>query len=348
MRLKFLIVLLVLPYCCFSQTKTDSLLIGSWKCTGYEMQNKFYPASGTIDQISFFLDHVYQQTYSRNADTSQSIYAGNWKISDDQTSIGFLNRHLIPNRKNIKMNDDWNEITSLSDSILILGGYEGKIRIYKTYRKTEIQNRIADEYTAPPVVAAQPVYRNAYLVNSAHPKKKIKVVSKNDGINFKYTTIPNDTSEYKTIITCSGSVKDINDSVIYITTYFMNYEQDFPGDSSVRSSVSFNDSNVVKAIPIRNITEISFLKNPRSGINSFGIFLATISTSTVFPVAPAAGIQFNPLRYNLRRYAIVSLCGLAGLTGGLIMTLASDYNYYTIIHQSSEAGKNAWYLQAGN
>ncbi|MFZ1633428.1 MAG: hypothetical protein WAT43_06100, partial [Chitinophagales bacterium] len=107
------------------QSTINTSLLGSWKLTGYEVKKKSWPVTNT-DIISFYSDSVYQVIVSGYiADSLATREAGIWLIDRSENKILYLNRHQIPHPANLTMGDNENKIVEITDSTLVLSGYEG-------------------------------------------------------------------------------------------------------------------------------------------------------------------------------------------------------------------------------
>ncbi len=332
------------------QSTINTSLLGSWKLTGYEMKKKSWPVTNT-DIISFYSDSVYQVIVSGNiTDSLTTREAGIWLIDESQNKILYLNRHQIPHPANLTMGDNENKIVEITDSTLVLSGYEGKDLIYMNYIKIRVVPKIEDNYNLTPELPnnmLKPFY-NLYLVNAADSTKQVLI--NNTAIDLALKARDFDTSviEYQNI-RLNGNLENMTDTSVSLVVWSESINLVLKNGATKKTETDyyFTENWEYRDININNIEYLTYTSPAKETLATIGTIISGYSVFTTLLVAPLVSIKYREGGFNSERYFIWAGAGLAGLTIGFPLLLLTDGKVYSITKYGNTSNEHYWYLKKG-
>lgn len=332
------------------QSTINTSLLGSWKLTGYEMKKKSWPVTNT-DIISFYSDSVYQVIVSGNiTDSLTTREAGIWLIDESQNKILYLNRHQIPHPANLTMGDNENKIVEITDSTLVLSGYEGKDLIYMNYIKILEVPKIEDNYNLTPELPnnmLKPFY-NLYLVNAADSTKQVLI--NNTAIDLALKARDFDTSviEYQNI-RLNGNLENMTDTSVSLVVWSESINLVLKNGATKKTETDyyFTENWEYRDININNIEYLTYTSPAKETLATIGTIISGYSVFTTLLVAPLVSIKYREGGFNSERYFIWAGAGLAGLTIGFPLLLLTDGKVYSITKYGNTSNEHYWYLKKG-
>lgn len=332
------------------QSTINTSLLGSWKLTGYEMKKKSWPVTNT-DIISFYSDSVYQVIVSGNiTDSLTTREAGIWLIDESQNKILYLNRHQIPHPANLTMGDNENKIVEITDSTLVLSGYEGKDLIYMNYIKIRVVPKIEDNYNLTPELPnnmLKPFY-NLYLVNAADSTKQVLI--NNTAIDLALKARDFDTSviEYQNI-RLNGNLENMTDTSVSLVVWSESINLVLKNGATKKTETDyyFTENWEYRDININNIEYPTYTSPAKETLATIGTIISGYSVFTTLLVAPLVSIKYREGGFNSERYFIWAGAGLAGLTIGFPLLLLTDGKVYSITKYGNTSNEHYWYLKKG-
>jgi len=330
------------------QSTINNSLLGSWKLTGYEMKTKSWPVT-TTDIISFYPDSVYQVIVSAYiTDSLATREAGIWLIDQSQNKILYLNRHQIPHPANLTMGDNENKIVEITDSTLVLSGYEGKDLIFMNYIKIPEVTKIEDNYnpTAELPNNMPKSFYNLYLVNAADSTKQILI--NNTAVDLTLKNIDFDTSviEYQHIH-LNGNLENITDTSVSFVVWSesINLELKNGATKNTETEYYFTENWEYRDININNIEYVTYTSPAKETLATIGTIISAYSVITTLLVAPLVSIKYREGGFNSERYFIWAGAGLAGLTIGIPLLILTDGKLYPITKYGNTSNEHYWYLK---
>ncbi len=204
----------------FGQSQQDSAILGSWQFVGYEMNGRLSP-SRAIHNLSFFHDGVYQLEHElpsgNNIDSSSRNIFGHWKLErgKDNVVLSRTRRTLSVQSSLLPIE---HEVVQLTDSLLVLSGYEGNILVLLHYHRIEELPRNEELHRSAAQIgnARQKSPYIFYLILCAGTRKPVQIKPEGD-LHVVLKTSPIDTSIIHSVESkIEGILLDMCDSSITV------------------------------------------------------------------------------------------------------------------------------------
>jgi hypothetical protein len=337
----------------FGQLPSDSALFGSWQLVGHEAKGIFSSTTG-IQILSFFDDGVYQhfQHFPSSTGGESASYnsSGDWVLEQKKGNPILTRTRRIPASFQSLNKPMESGVEILTDSLLVLSGYEGKQLWLSHYRRIEDVPRIAEHHQIPAqeTSASQRSPYALYLVHCAGTRKPVRI--KPEGtLNLAVNTPPVDTTLFTSLkVQMEGSLLNVHDSMITMKLYAENTFIRFSNNSrvSVSNSFYYSDDEEHREILMSDIQSLKYSGPTRYSLNIAGGIITTSSALTLLMVAPLVSIQYKEGGFNADRYFLWAGASLAGLAIGIPLTIFSGTKTYRLSnYHSNTPCPNCWSLE---
>ena len=340
-------LLLVFSSKIWSQKSIDSLLIGSWQLSYYDIKGKV--SNEPLNKIiNFYANHSYQIRMKVNGlDSSAKLVlnkinadAGQWELDNRVRFVKFKNVHTIPSLSDLTLIDEEYFIHSINDTNLVLVGFEGRQKINYHYKRITPITALNDNFNPK-------INHESFLVNTSDTTILIKLYNHKPSTLISYD-FSNDSVSKKTEI--SGTIGCVNDSVL---TYLVWSESiKILKKNGCKSStvneywLAGNFDNIEpRKLKIKDFQLFEYISPERDVLHSFGNQIVGFSVISTFLIAPLSSINFKTGDFNAKQYYSWAKAGLISFSVGLPLSLLTKPRQYKLTLKNSIKNADYWYIE---
>lgn len=334
----------------YGQLPADSALLGSWQLTGYEIDGKFSPYTG-VHIMTLFIDGVYQIyrqfPESIGVDSSNNHASGDWVLQRERGHLTLTRIQRIPLSFQSFSGITDQKVVQLTDSLIVLSGYEGKQLVLSHYHRIEPMPRIEKLHQLPEQKISERQHSPyaLYLVNCGGTRKPVKI-NPEQGMELILKSPKPDAAIFNFIdVTMDVSLLDLHDTTLTLKLFEEKTLIEYTNFSQTRIANTFYPVEEFRDIPLGDIQYILYSPRTRSVLHTTGGFILFISSLTML-AAPLVSIQYKGGGFNGDRYLKWAGASLAGFAVGIPLTsLTNPKTYRLSNYHNNTPCPNCWSLE---
>ena len=215
----------------------------------------------------------------------------------------------------------------------------------------------SQEKTTSPQSLEDSIYYKYLLVNSAKPKKKIRL-KEVSSYTITYIEKFTDSNLINKVYFCNGNIRELKDGYIEFDVSNETIEQNFKDGTVINSSNDFSsfyysENEKPRNIDLTKLVALDYNSPRRNLIHTIGRGTLIVSASIALIAAPVISTVYNKktdeqkAHFSINNTAYFN-CIQTGIIGSLIgyplARLTRTKRYY-LTNDKAKNDKNSWYLE---